>query len=154
MAEAVDWGADGTPRSPQFDDVYRPADTGLAQACHVFLGGCNLPRAWAGAAHWRILETGFGLGQNFLATWHAWQQDEARPRLLHYVSLEAWPVAASDLLRAASVDPQLVPLAQALARQWDAAALTRRFSRDWRSVAADTLRACEDALSNSRAQAP
>lgn len=119
MAEAVDWGADGTPRSPQFDDVYRPADTGLAQACHVFLGGCNLPRAWAGAAHWRILETGFGLGQNFLATWHAWQQDEARPRLLHYVSLEAWPVAASDLLRAASVDPQLVPLAQALARQWE-----------------------------------
>lgn len=44
-------------------------------------------------------------------------------------------------------------IAAALARQWDTAALTRRFSRDWRSVAADTLRACEDARSSSRAQA-
>lgn len=119
MAEAVDWGADGTPRSPRFDDVYRPAATGRAQAVHVFLGGCGLPGAWAGAAQWRILEIGFGLGQNFLATWQAWRQDEARPRLLHYVSLEAWPVAAEDLLRAAADDPQLAPLATSLARQWN-----------------------------------
>ncbi len=119
MAEAVEWGADGTPRSARFDDVYRPAATGLAQAVHVFLGGCGLPRAWAGAAQWRVLETGFGLGLNFLATWQAWRQDEARPRLLHYVSLEAWPVAAADLLRAAVAEPLLAPLAQELARQWD-----------------------------------
>jgi teichuronic acid biosynthesis glycosyltransferase TuaC len=33
-----------------------------------------------------------------------------------------------------------------LARDWDEAALTARFSRGWNQVAADTLRACEDAI--------
>ena len=29
-----------------------------------------------------MLETGFGLGLNFLVTWAAWKADPARPRLL------------------------------------------------------------------------
>lgn len=41
-------------------------------------------------------------------------------------------------------------LAQVLARQWDEAALARRFSRDWRQVARDTLQVCEEALSETR----
>ncbi|MET1162137.1 MAG: glycosyltransferase [Pseudoxanthomonas sp.] len=41
-------------------------------------------------------------------------------------------------------------LAQALDRDWDEAALARKFSRDWRQVAADTLAACEQALRESR----
>ena len=31
-------------------------------------------------------------------------------------------------------------------RQWDASALTRRFSRSWSDVADETLEACEQAL--------
>lgn len=42
-------------------------------------------------------------------------------------------------------------LAQALDRRWDEAALARKFSRDWRQVAEDTLEACEQALHESRA---
>ena len=38
----------------------------------------------------------------------------------------------------------------ALARPWDEAALAARFSRDWGQVAADTLRACEEALAENR----
>lgn len=41
-------------------------------------------------------------------------------------------------------------LAQALDRRWDEAALARKFSRDWRQVAEDTLEACEQALRESR----
>lgn len=118
MPEAVEWLADGTPRSPRFQDIYRSASGGLAQARHVFLRGCGLPAAWAGQRQWRILETGFGLGLNFLATWRAWKDDPQRPRLLHFSSLEGWPVAAADLLRSAAGEPELLPLAQQLAGQW------------------------------------
>ena len=118
MGEVVAWDGDGTPRSPRFDDIYRSAAGGLAQARHVFLQGCGLPAAWAGQAQWRIFEAGFGLGLNFLATWEAWRSDPQRPRLLHYASIEAWPVDADDLLRGAAGHPELEPLAQALAAQW------------------------------------
>ncbi|MBC5783452.1 FAD-dependent 5-carboxymethylaminomethyl-2-thiouridine(34) oxidoreductase MnmC [Ramlibacter sp. USB13] len=118
MSEAVDWRDDGTPRSPRFDDIYRTATGGLEQAQHVFLQGTGLPQAWAGQPQWRVLETGFGLGLNFLATWHAWRSDPQRPALLHFASVEAWPVAAADLLRAVATYPALQPLAEELAAQW------------------------------------
>ena len=91
---------------------------GLAQARQVFLHGCGLPAGWAGQRQWRILEAGFGPGLNFLATWRAWKDDPLRPGLLHYVSIEAWPVAAADLLRGAAADPELLSLAEQLAQQW------------------------------------
>jgi tRNA 5-methylaminomethyl-2-thiouridine biosynthesis bifunctional protein len=118
MAEPVEWLADGTPRSPRFGDIYRSASGGLEQARQVFLRGCGLPKAWADRPQWRILETGFGLGLNFLATWQAWKDDARRPRLLHFVSVEAWPVDAGDLDRSVEAYPELQPLAQALAAQW------------------------------------
>jgi tRNA 5-methylaminomethyl-2-thiouridine biosynthesis bifunctional protein len=118
MAEAVEWLPDGTPRSPRFDDIYRSSTGGLEQARHVFLHGCGLPQAWAGRPQWRILETGFGLGLNFLAAWRAWKDDPQRPRMLHFATVEAWPVAAADLRRSAAPYPDLVPLAEELAAQW------------------------------------
>ncbi len=124
MNPPMDWLPDGTPYSPRFGDRYH-SEQPLAQAREVFLHGCGLPGAWAGAAQWRILETGFGLGQNFLATWDAWRADPDRPRLLHFVSLEAWPVSSTDLLRAATRYPELLPLAEQLAAQ-----VTRRDAKD------------------------
>lgn len=118
MAEPVEWAPDGTPRSARFDDLYHSRSGGLAQARHVFLHGCELPQAWADRAQWRILETGFGLGLNFLATWRAWKDDPRRPRILHFVSVEAYPVAAEDIVRGASAHDALAPLACELAAQW------------------------------------
>ena len=43
-------------------------------------------------------------------------------------------------------------LRQALERDWDEAALARRFSRDWRQVAQDTLLACEEVLAEARGE--
>lgn len=124
----VHWRADGTPTSARFDDVYRSAGSdgqaGLAQARQVFLRGCGLlpegdaAAAWAGAAHWAVLETGFGLGLNFLAAWQAWRQDPQRPARLFYSAVEAWPPTADDLRRSAAPYPELRPLAEQLATQW------------------------------------
>lgn len=118
MSEPIDWLPDGTPYSPRFGDRYHSENGGLDQARRVFLHGCGLPAAWAGLSQWRILETGFGLGLNFLVTWAAWRADPARPTLLHFVSTEAWPVSAADLLRATAVHPELAPLAEELHHQW------------------------------------
>lgn len=118
MAEPVLWDADGTPRSPRFDDIYRSRSGGWQQAHQVFLHGCGLPAAWAGHRQWRVLETGFGLGLNFLALWRAWLDDPQRPQVLHHVSVEAWPVSADDILRSVAETPALAPLADELASQW------------------------------------
>lgn len=91
---------------------------GLVQARQVFLQGCGLPAAWAGRAQWRVLATAFGPGLDFLATWHAWRGDPLRPRLLHYVAIEARPVDAGDLLQGVADCPELQPLAERLAAQW------------------------------------
>jgi len=118
MSEPIDWLPDGTPYSPRFGDRYHSENGGLEQARQVFLAGCGLPAAWADQPLWRILETGFGFGLNFLVTWAAWKADPARPRQLHFVSTEAWPVTAEDLRRAMPQDPALHPLAEQLAAQF------------------------------------
>jgi tRNA 5-methylaminomethyl-2-thiouridine biosynthesis bifunctional protein len=121
MSERIEWLDDGTPGgspyNPRFGDRYRSENGGLEQATEVFLHGCVLPAAWAGQPQWTILETGFGLGLNFLVTWAAWQADPQRPRLLHFISTEAFPASADDVLRAARSHPALWPLAEQLQRQ-------------------------------------
>jgi len=84
--------ADGIPYSEAFGDVYHSVHGGLAQARHVFLGGNDLPRAWAGRAAFTILERGFGLGLTFLAAWDAWRADASRPARLHFISVEGHPL--------------------------------------------------------------
>ena len=121
MPERIEWQDDGTPGgspySPRFGDRYRSELGGLTQAREVFLHGCGLPAAWAGQPQWTVLETGFGLGLNFLLTWQAWKADPLRPRLLHFVSVEAFPAGAADVLRAASAHPELQAHAEQLQRQ-------------------------------------
>ncbi|WP_457278586.1 FAD-dependent 5-carboxymethylaminomethyl-2-thiouridine(34) oxidoreductase MnmC [Polaromonas sp. P5_D5] len=121
MAEVIEWLDDGTaggsPYSPRFGDRYRSELGGLDQAKEVFLKGCGLPEAWAGQPQWTVLETGFGLGLNFLVTWAAWKADPQRPGLLHFVSTEAFPASAEDVLRSARTHPELLPFAEQLQRQ-------------------------------------
>lgn len=118
MSDILIWNDEGQPFSPRFQDVYHSITGALAQARHVFLGGCGLPGAWADAPQWRVLETGFGLGLNFLATWHAWREDAQRPQILHFVSVEAYPVSAADIRRAVAPYPELLALGEQLAAQW------------------------------------
>src|SRR5512141_284206 len=106
---------EGTPWSADFGDAYHSAQGGLGQARHVFLQGNGLPERWQGRRTFTVLETGFGLGLNFLATWHAWREDPRRARTLHFVSTESQPFAAGDLRDALAPFAELSPLTDALA---------------------------------------
>lgn len=110
--------AGGVPYAETFGDVYHSADGGLAQAAHVFLSGNRLPERWRGEQRFVILETGFGLGLNFLATWQAWRADPARSQSLHYVAIEKHPFCAADLAQLHALWPELAELSQALRHAW------------------------------------
>ncbi len=118
--EALQHTPQGQPFSARYGDVYASRAGALAQARAVFLQGSGLleqPSAWSGRRQFVVLETGFGLGTNFLATWQAWRADPRRPDMLHYVALELHPLDAETLLREC-VDDSLIELARQLAAHW------------------------------------
>lgn len=92
------------PFAPQYGDVYHPPSGAWTQARHVFLSGNGLPARWQGRDRFVILETGFGLGNNFLATWAAWQADAQRCDRLVFISIEKHPLVLSDLRRVHGLD--------------------------------------------------
>ncbi|HJV74499.1 MAG TPA: bifunctional tRNA (5-methylaminomethyl-2-thiouridine)(34)-methyltransferase MnmD/FAD-dependent 5-carboxymethylaminomethyl-2-thiouridine(34) oxidoreductase MnmC [Noviherbaspirillum sp.] len=108
----------GVPYAEAFGDVYHSADGGLAQAQHVFLGGNRLPERWQGQRRFVILETGFGIGLNFLATWKACRDDAQRPQQLHYVSIEKHPFCAADLVQLHALWPELAAVSEELRAAW------------------------------------
>ena len=132
----LSFAPDGTPYSATYDEVYHTRSGGLGQAQHVFLAGNGLPARWQGRERFVILETGFGLGLNFLATWAAWKSDPLRCARLHFISLEKHPLRAVDLaaLYANWAEPQsghpcapLSAFAAQLLAQWPT--LTPGFQR-------------------------
>jgi len=110
--------SDGTPFSVQYDDVYHSTEGGLAQARHVFLGGNGLPGAWQGKGAFTIVETGFGQGLNFLATWAAWRDDPQHCGRLDFVSIEKHPFDRAGLSIMHPKDGALAPLAETLRKSW------------------------------------
>ena len=80
--------------------AYPVGAAALARAQQVFLAGSQLPARWAGRRRFVLLETGFGLGHNFIATWAAWQQDANRCDQLWFVAVDKHPPRQGDLARA------------------------------------------------------
>lgn len=113
---ALSFDAHGAPASERYGDVYASRDGALGQARHVFLEGAGCVERWRGRRQFVVLENGFGLGVNFLATWRAWLDDPARPHRLHFVSIERHPLPASAFVDA--VPPELRDLGAQLAAQW------------------------------------
>jgi tRNA 5-methylaminomethyl-2-thiouridine biosynthesis bifunctional protein len=111
---------DGTPRSPHYGDVYHARAGAWAQAEHVFLRGNGLPGRWRGQRRFTVLETGFGLGNNFLATWRAWRESPQRPGRLDFISVEKHPLRRGDLAQAhrGRHAGEAQPLADALLDAW------------------------------------
>ncbi len=89
----------------------------------MFLGGNDLPQRWRGLDRFVIVETGFGLGLNFLATWQAWREDPQRCGCLHFISFEKHPLSVTDLATAHSSWPELEELAGQLRESWPTAAV-------------------------------
>lgn len=109
----VTW-RDGVPFNLDFDDIYFSRVGGLAEVHQVYLGGNGLPERWRGRTHFTIAETGFGTGLNFLATAARWCNTASDAARLHYVSCEAFPMAPTDLARAATLWPELQDIAAEL----------------------------------------
>jgi len=109
---------EGTPISEIYGDIYHSAAGGHAQARHVFLAGNGLPERWQGRENFTILETGFGLGINFLATWLAWRNDPKRSARLQFISLEKHPFSLDDLVVAHAAWPEFTRLAAELRKNW------------------------------------
>ncbi len=118
----VGWRDQTTPVSEQFDDVYFSTDSGLAEARYVFLEQNDLPqrlRKLAGHEDARLVlgETGFGTGLNLLAAWQL--RDQLAPDcLLHFISVEKYPLAAADLARALGQWQQLAGYTEQLIRAY------------------------------------
>lgn len=108
----------GRPYCADYDDVYHAHGGGLEQSQQVFIAGNGLPGRWQGRERFVILETGFGLGLNFLATWQAWRADPARCRQLHFISSEKHPFTVADLATLHAGFPALAELAAELRAQW------------------------------------
>ncbi|MGB2110249.1 MAG: tRNA (5-methylaminomethyl-2-thiouridine)(34)-methyltransferase MnmD, partial [Marinobacter vinifirmus] len=110
---------DGVPESARFGDVYFSRDNGLEETRYVFIGRNRLRERFTELAdnrHFVVAETGFGTGLNFLAAWAEWL--DCRPKddsaILHFVSVERFPLTRSDLEKALSFWPELAPQAAEL----------------------------------------
>lgn len=114
----IEFAGNGMPYSSRYDDMYHAHAGAIGQSQHVFLAGNDLPQRWSGRSSFTILETGFGLGINFLCTWAAWQQDPNACAHLHFISFEKHPFSAADLKTLHALWPELAPLAEQLQQQW------------------------------------
>lgn len=117
IAARLGW-QDNTLWSADYEDIYHSKKGGPGQARHVFLAGNNLPAAWQDRARFVILETGFGSGLNFLATWSAWRQDAQACQQLHYIAVEKHPFGPADLARIHPSWPEFAELTKPLLEQW------------------------------------
>ena len=117
---SVTVGDDGTVSSLTYGDVYHARAGAIEQARYVFLDGNGLlpPQArWHDHEQFVILETGFGLGLNFLATWQAWRASRARGQL-HFVSVEQHPFERAPLTALLAAYGEVSDLAAALIAHW------------------------------------
>jgi tRNA 5-methylaminomethyl-2-thiouridine biosynthesis bifunctional protein len=83
-----------------FNDSYFSRDDGLEETRKVFLEGCGLPEAWVGQASFTIAELGFGTGLNVLATWDLWRRHRQPGQTLHFITTEAFLMAAEHAAKA------------------------------------------------------
>jgi tRNA 5-methylaminomethyl-2-thiouridine biosynthesis bifunctional protein len=110
--------AAGVPYSPLYGEPYCAEGDAWARAQHVFLAGNGLPGRWQAQPRFVIVELGFGLGNNFLATWSAWRQDATRCDHLVFISIEKHPLRRADLARAHGLVGDEADLAARLQQAW------------------------------------
>lgn len=129
----IHWQDDKAPRSEQFGDVYFYLADGLEESRYVFIHHNRLAERWKQlngdnddnnsgdkSGHFIILETGFGTGLNFLATWQLWDQVAPSDWTLHFISIEKFPLQPSDLEKACSAWPELSIYAEQLINNYPA----------------------------------
>lgn len=122
-APQLQWSADGAPFSQQFDDIYFSRADGLQETEYVFLRQNHLEQRWRALDPQRpgvfvIGETGFGTGLNFLCAWRLWRRCAPANWRLHFVSVEKFPLDATQLATALRQWPELAEFSAPLLAQY------------------------------------
>ncbi len=78
----------------------------------------GLPANWQDQNRFVVLETGFGSGLNFLATWETFRKYPGRCQTLHFIAIEAHPLSVESLELGHAACPELALFAHALRQQW------------------------------------
>ncbi len=117
---ALEW-QDGLPYSTAFDDVYFSSDNGLLETEYVFIQGNALRNRWQATAlnDFTILETGFGTGLNFLCACKYWLEHVPANAVLHFTSVEKYPLSPADMHKALQHWSTLKPIADELLTQYE-----------------------------------
>lgn len=118
---ALEW-RDGLPYSTAFDDVYFSSDNGLLETKYVFMEGNELHTRWKSLAdsNFIIMETGFGTGLNFLCACKTWLEYAPINNVLHFTSVEKYPLCSADMHKALQHWQTLKPFADELLSQYEA----------------------------------
>lgn len=98
----IRWEEDQHPICQRFDDYYFSSDNGLEETQHNFIRPSQLETRFKQLEEnevFRLAETGFGTGLNFLATWQLWQQSNNNSKLEFY-SFEKYPLNRQQLSKA------------------------------------------------------
>lgn len=106
--------------------MYFSNDNGLAESKYVFFDHNNLNNRWFSCkqSSFRIAETGFGTGLNFLLTWQLFRNfiersPETCPlQRLYFTSTEKFPIAPEQLQQALLQWPELQELSEQLLVQY------------------------------------
>lgn len=108
-------------RSTQFDDVYFQTNDVLASTTHDYLTGNDLSERWTAFASkdtFVVAETGFGTGLNLLLLWRLWQSQKVKPKQLHFISCELYPLNKHQLSVALKGTPELKSQVDVLLKQY------------------------------------
>ncbi len=108
----VTWDENGLPHSTLFDDKYFCQENGLAESQYIFCEGNRLEERWNALSaentiKFTIAETGFGSGLNFLCAWKLWKKCSPKNSLLHYISIDQYPLSPEDLSKSLKIWPTL-----------------------------------------------
>lgn len=116
----IEW-RNGQPYACNFQDVYFSTDNGLLETDYVFLQGNNLATRWLNPdmQTFKIAETGFGTGLNFLYASKAWLETAPQQAKLHYISVEKYPLNIQDITSALNFWPQLKAISEPFILQYE-----------------------------------
>jgi len=124
VSPLIKWDSQGTPYSVVFDDMYFCAVNGYEDALYIFCGGNHLEERFKGLdpavkGVFTIVETGFGTGLIFCVAWKLWNEHAPSSWTLNFLSVEKYPLPASELERALSAWPILKSQADELSAHYN-----------------------------------
>jgi len=111
------------PYSNLFVDIYYSTTNGYQESNYNFQHQTSLQSRWKKLKRqqtYTIIETGFGTGLNFFATWKNWQTNATADNHLYYISTELHPLKSEQIQQAINHWPELRPLLNQFISQYPA----------------------------------